>query len=416
MARCGMEGALGAVIEDAWSGGGPQPGATDIVATLRAGVKRRATSTIDLDRANTALEWFADFLAATGRTPFTAFEHAGDLRAAVYNAETLELFGEYIRRRGSRQRGQRGRTIASDTVDGYVSTIKTIRSLETHYKVTLDAANVVMPAASKATRRDQGPPGERQLKRGLRASHLRQLIGMGYDRSSARGLLEWAAALTSWNLLLRGGELGVVPGVAFDPRRDATFGAITWRAPCSDSAWLPWLTWDVVPIKDTTARRRVCPMAIRRRSRGALGSDPMCVYDAIVLAWHAQAGSMPPQQGRTSDAALAQRAFFVGRRGNVWNTDDTRELARRFASTLQLDPSEYGGKSFRIGGATDWRDVFGADAERIIKQRGRWHSDVATLYQRALAESHLSGSAAVADAAHADLESLCRGWIQPANF
>jgi 16S rRNA (cytosine967-C5)-methyltransferase len=75
-----------------------------------------------------------------------------------------------------------------------------------------------------------------------------------------------------------------------------------------------------------------------------------------------------------------------------------------------------GGKSFRIGGATDWRDIFGADAERVIKQRGRWQSDIAFLYQRALAETHLRGSAAVADADHADLESLCLGWVQPATF
>ena len=67
-------------------------------------------------------------------------------------------------------------------------------------------------------------------------------------------------------------------------------------------------------------------------------------------------------------------------------------------------------------GATDWLDVFGAEAEKVIRQRGRWHSDIARLYQRALAETHLRGSAAVADAAHADLESLCRGWVQPATF
>ena len=96
--------------------------------------------------------------------------------------------------------------------------------------------------------------------------------------------------------------------------------------------------------------------------------------------------------------------------------DDTRELARSFAAALSLPTSEFGGKSFRIGGATDWRDVFGADAERIIVQRGRWHSDIGLIYQRALAESHLRGSADVGNAAHSDLESLCRGWTQPANF
>ena len=400
-----------------WADGQPPPGATDIVATLRAGVKRRAWSVVDLDRAGTALEWFSDFLDATHRTPFVPLEHAGDLRAAIYNSETLEMLAEYIRRRGSRARGaQRGKPILSDTIDGYVSTIKTLRGIEAHCRVTIDAVNVIAPKASKAMRREQGPPGQRSLKRGIRAAHLRQLITIGYDRSSARGLIEWAAALVAWNLLLRGGEVGVCEGKPFDDARDATFGAIAWRSPCADSNWLPWLTWDVVPIKDTVARRRICPMPVRRRSFGPIGHDPMCVYDAIVMAWAAQAGSPPPAFGRTSDAALAKRPFFTGRRGRVWSTEDTRDLARSVATALGLDPAEFGGKSFRIGGATDWRDVFGCDAERIITQRGRWASDIAALYQRALAESHLRGSASVADAAHADLESLCRGWVQPANF
>ena len=89
---------------------------------------------------------------------------------------------------------------------------------------------------------------------------------------------------------------------------------------------------------------------------------------------------------------------------------------RRFATELGLDPSEFGGKSFRIGGTTDWRDVFQADAERVIKQRGRWHTDIALLYQRAIAHTQLTGSVAAGDATHADLETLCRGWVQPATF
>ena len=134
-----------------------------------------------------------------------------------------------------------------------------------------------------------------------------------------------------------------------------------------------------------------------------------------MLAWRALAHSEPPQLGRAT-GPLATRAFFTSRSGAVWDTNDTRRLAQKMATALSLQPAEFGGKSFRIGGATDWRDVFGADAERIIKQRGRWHSDIAHLYQRVLVGAHLTGSAAVADAAGADLEALCRGWTQPASF
>ena len=415
LAKCGMLGSLGHALPDEWVDGAAPVGGADLVATLRAGVRARARETIDPDRAATALEWLSDFITATGRVPFVELEHAGDLVGSVYNSETLEMLGEYIRRRGSRQPGRIGTRLNSDTVDTYVSTIKIIRGIEAHYRITLDATNVIMPGASKRTRQVQGPPGARALKRGIRASHLRRLAAMGYDRSSARGLLEWAAALGAWNLLLRGCELGVVPGKPFDPARCATFGAFEFRAPCADSSWMPWLTWDVVPCKDVSARLRSCPMAVQRRSRGALGSDPLCVYDAIVMAWQASAGAPPPAVGRAA-GELASRAFFTGRSGRVWDTNDTRTLSQRMAVALGLDPHEFGGKSFRIGGATDWREVFEADAERIIKQRGRWHSDIALLYQRALAAPHLRGSAAVGDAAGADLETLCRGWVQPATF
>ena len=413
--RCGMLGCLGDDgAPDEWADGSPPVGGADLVATLRAGSRARATETVDLDRLGTALEWLREFLDCTGRVPFVALSHAGDLGASIYNSETLEMLAEFIRKRGSRQKGRVGTALASDTVDGYISTIRTMRSREAHYTITLGMTNVVLPAASKRARQVQ-PPGTRQLRRGLRASHLRQLAAAGYDRSSARGVIEWAAALVGWNLLLRGGELGVVTGKAFDSSRDATFGAIEFRPPCADSDLLPWLTWDVVPIKDVSARLRVCPMAVRRRAAGALGSDPLCVYDAIVMAWRASAGEPPPAIGRAT-GALAIRPFFLGRKGDVWNTAETRLLVGRMAAALGLDPAEFGGKSLRIGGATDWRDVFGADAERVITQRGRWHSDIAHLYQRALAGVHLRGSAAVGDSTSADLESLCKGWVQPANF
>jgi hypothetical protein len=350
--------------------------------------------------------------------PFIKLAHAGDLHAATYNTETLEMVSEFMRRIGSRQPGRLGTPISSDTVDGYISTIKTVANWEAHCQLTLTAVNTVLPGASKAARRDQGPPGARTLKRGIRAQHFRRLIALGYDRSSAKGMVEWAAALVAWNLILRGGELGVVPGKPLDISRDLTLGSIEFKAPCADSDYQPWLVVDTVPIKDVTARRRACPMAVQRRRRLASSpDDPMCVYDAIVAAWHIAAGADPPSIGR-QHGPLADRPLFTSsRRGRpVWNTNDTRALAQRMAIFLGENPSEFGGKSFRIGGATDWRDVFGADAERVITQRGRWHSDIALLYQRALAGVHLRGSVAVADASSADLESLCKGWVQPATF
>ena len=125
------------------------------------------------------------------------------------------MLAELIRRRGSRQKGRLGTPILSDTVDSYISAIRTMRGVEAHYTVTLASTNVILPAASKRARQAQ-PPGSRQLRRGIRATHLRKLAASGYDRKSARDLLESAAALVAWNLLLIGGEIGVVTGKPFD--------------------------------------------------------------------------------------------------------------------------------------------------------------------------------------------------------
>ena len=408
---------------------GPMPdqtlaseGETMVAASLRRGMLQRARETYDVGRLETSLKWFSDFQADVQRLPpFQPLQHAGDIQAMTYNQQTLDMFTEYLRRSGSRLKGRNRATIKSDTIATYVGQIKKLRTHEAHYTV-VDAkvVNVVAPAALKRMRQLDGPPGQRQLKLGIRARHLRAIAESGFDRRSYRGSLEWGAAVTAHNLLLRGGEIGVVDGqkgaTAFDSARDMTIGCIEFKEPCEESSGLPWLTIEIVPIKDTTARRRSAVMPVQRRGPGTLGSDPLDPYDAVVIAIWARLGRMPPSKGSVGgpDGLLP---LFVGARGKPWTTGDTRKLAQRFATTLQLDPQNFGGKSFRIGGATDYRAVYGPEAaERMVRQRGRWWSDIHELYQRALASEHLQGSAAVGDATGAELEALCKGWAQPASF
>ena len=398
---------------------GAGDGETPLAAALRLGVRDRARETWDVGRLDTALTWFAEFAEDAERVPmFKELGGLDDVAALVYNQTSLDMFGEYLRRRGSRLKGPRaGVTLRADTISAYVSTIKSLRTAEARHRITDPRANTIGPAAAKRMRQLDGPPGQRQLRLGLRARHLRAIAAAGFVRFSKRGAQQWAAAVLAHNLLLRGGEVGVVDSAEFDTARDLTIGAVEFKAPCAESAWLPWLTVDVVPIKDVHARRRVCPMPVRRRgSGGELGGDPMDVYDAIVLAIAARIGRLPPTLGRVGGPE-AMWPLFTRARGGAWRTADTRALARDFAQRLGLDPNEFGAKSFRVGGATDWRAVFGPRAaEAIIRQRGRWCSDVAAIYQRALADEHLSGSAAVGGADGAELEALCRGWAQPASF
>ena len=91
-------------------------------------------------------------------------------------------------------------------------------------------------------------------------------------------------------------------------------------------------------------------------------------------------------------------------------------MGKRMATAIGIPPASVGGKLFRIGGATDLRDRLGEASQRVIKERGRWGTDVAYVYQRALLRDQLDASGAMADADAADLEAAVAGWVQPATF
>ena len=61
--------------------------------------------------------------------------------------------------------------------------------------------------------------------------------------------------------------------------------------------------------------------------------------------------------------AEALLPIFIGRNGRWWTTDDSRELAKEMGVALRLDPAALGARSFRVGGATDYKAKLGAESE-----------------------------------------------------
>ena len=392
-----------------------------LVEQLDRSVDRRVAGAADTDRLATALGWFNDFLRATGRVPFVDPDRLG---GQVHNQKTLELFAEFIRQ-APPKRGRRGGSyrVSSDTISGYVSAVKLAASRAQRRPIVSRDDQIRMPLAYKHMRKEQPPPSSghgkescgRALSRGLRDQHLR-LIAHLVDRESRWGIQDWGVALTSKNLLLRGGEVGICSGKAMDPRRVITLASVIFRSPCKESAGRPWLIVRVVSVKDTHVRNAPVYLPIRRRetlgAQPIIGTDPMDTYDALYLAWSARAAEVPPYLH--GDVPL-----FVSRIDgvSVWTTEDTRRLAREYAQLAGIDPAIIGGKAFRIGGATDMRDALGDSSQYLIKQRGRWASDVAQVYQRALIKSHLDASILMGSAAESrDMEEMVEGWAQPAFF
>ena len=144
-------------------------------------------------------------------------------------------------------------------------------------------------------------------------------------------------------------------------------------------------------------------MWIMRMTLPGQPSHPLCAYAALARLIRARRLVVPA-------ADWPSAPLFAGANGRAIHTGYVRELVRLAARLLGLPPLLFGGSSPRIGGATDLYFVYGADGARLIQERGRWHSDVAFIYQRASASRHLSASASMVEAQGIDLESFALGW------
>jgi hypothetical protein len=268
----------------------------------------------------------------------------------------------------------------------------------------------------KSMRRDDGPSGVRASQRALRALYFQRALENGYDIMSAEGERRWAAGLVAHNALLRGGEVGRVERRDFSADHGLTFSQIEWRKPCAASSWLAWLVLWVLAIKDQNHRNARQPILIRqRRAVKPNEADDMCAYWALFRVYLRCVGCTPPPEGRIDPGhEMAQAPVFAHESGEAFDTDDAQTIFRDIAAAAGEDPMEFGARSARAGGATDLRDVMGAEAIPLIKQRGRWGSDIAEIYQRALAGQQLQGSARMGDATDTDVETMVSlsGWRQ----
>ena len=376
-----------------------------LLARLRAKIRQRVLGVVASPRLATTLRWFDAFLLGTERVPFLSRAEYGDSIAFAYNSDTLVLFAEFVRQSASLRRSHLGE-VSAGAIGGYVSAITALATAVAGGEEVVRKSQT-RSATAKSMRIEDGPVGQRALCAGFRSADMLRAAAVR-ERVSSTGARYWAIMLAGINLILRGGELGTVDAADFDAERDLSWASFVWKEACAESNGLPWVEVIVVSIKDTAARAKPHRIPVRRRSSGAQGADPLCLYDAlrIYMATHAYL-----TQGRQPHEV----PFFVDDQGSVVTTSFVKGLVRSFAAAIGLDAELFGARSLRIGGATDWMEVLGREEGRaVIKQRGRWASDCDLIYERALLRTHLEGSAAIGVLSGRDLERALPGWVQPA--
>lgn len=362
----------------------------------------------------TALTWFSKFTAALpSRVPFRPHRWVGDLQAANYNEETFQLFGEFIRQHGSLQRGREGETVSAASISAYISALRAFRSRETGYDLRVKEANLRLPCVLQQMRREDGPTGQRELSRAFTARYLRELAGVrAFDTTSAEGILRWAVLLVGHNLLLRGGEFGASGTSPFDHRYGLALGDVDWVVPSAVSRFFEAAIVDVYPLKDGRAVRQRIPCFIRRVSSAPRSTPPKpgvnCPWEALRLLWLQRMSRVSPHE-----AGMAP--LFARMDGSVLRTDDVKGFIRQAATCLQLPAEEFDARALRIGGATDILHCYGpVGAEGIIRDKGRWQSDIGDIYSRVSATNMLEASAIMTQSAGVDIEAFRHGYTMPA--
>ena len=179
--------------------------------------------------------------------------------------------------------------------------------------------------------------------------------------------------------LMRGGEPGTCPRTPFSHKTGLCWSHFKWADEATgkpattkgkDGLWYYILTIMVYAIKDTNATHQRVPTVIRsKHPTGQTLWDITCPYTAIRRSWCQRLHKVKGEE-KTSP-------FFVTNKNEPVNTDLILILIREAVTALEMNPELFGSSALRRGGATDLRDELGSlAAKELIKQRGRWATDI----------------------------------------
>ena len=362
---------------------------------------------------NTMLHWVALYrMAFPNRVLFLPLhEHCTHAQHAIHNATTLTTLLRFMERHGSLAKGRRGVATAPDSKQKVISTLREFRSVEAHYNVVDSRFSKLFSACTLAARKNAAPSSDRAPANGIRTMHFVQLSAMGFVWST----FDLCLTHTSHQVCARGGEPGVVGSgtrADFKPARGCVPADVIFRSAADSQSEFPSIDFYWYPAKDTQATHRKVPIPISRRHHGPLGADQHCPYDAIWAWFQIRVSQLPPCPTgcKHETCAWATEPFFF-HEGRIVNTDYMAKLGKRMGDALNI--SFVGGKWARIGGSTDLLTAMGlVIGQGVLRQRGRWATDMGLIYARISAVLQLEASRRMTTTRELDM-SARSGWAQP---
>jgi len=311
----------------------------------------------------------------------------GDLRSSSYNEWSLLTFAEWCVTARSKKTGK---PIAVSTLETYISLIKSELAIDFGCEPIINGGKRLsrMLKSIKA----ESPAQDRKKRRGLRGRHLRRaFLKMHYgEERTVRAVNEWAAVAVAREALARGSEITKGARSAVTPTRaDLTF---------EDDRYGKTATLWLRPLKKRgKAQAAKVPIVFAEYDGG--GSDTYAALRRL------------EQFDPVSPGARAFTPLFRRKRGEPLTQSAFRNVIKKIAAVLGFDPRRFGGHSPRIGGATDIGDL----NPLMLQAKGRWGSDIASIYNRLTRRGLVKASRAMQDKTfHRDMEEIYSEFAQPA--
>ena len=305
----------------------------------------------------------------------------GDLRAALHNELTFMLFAAYLLQPEPGSLSAR----SANTVLSYVSLVRSTLTSRVGAPLVLPSTeNTRWKRFVRGLRRLQ--TRERKERRGLCAAHLRRAFRLpSFSANTASAANVWAAVVTGWHCLTRPKELS-----SELTRADLSFHSLP----------SPHAVIRLRPLKKAPGQSKV-PLLIA--AGNCDGSDAYYALRRLV--------ALDPIPA----AAAASTPLFRHSSGRAFSPAAISTAVRHVAAAAgETDLHLFGGRSLRIGGATDLLSL--TVPATLIQLWGRWSSDIWRVYSR-VAESHVLDVSSRLASAHSGptLEARFPDYVQSAR-